>query len=163
MESGEIVEYIDDQKVICAVVMEGGNQRLRLLTEQNRDVKVAAHRLFHRSAKRMDTTCGRNQLVDAMRSLAKKRDAIADTIDVDELWQVLNQETDWIDIDTMTGLCFPGSMDEDNQSAVIRTMFRHRRLFQFRPDRFRPHSPEEMDAIAAAERKANRLQHLIDA
>jgi exoribonuclease-2 len=54
MESGEIVEYIDDRKIICAVVMESGNQKLRLLTEHNREVKMAAQRLSHRGKSRLD-------------------------------------------------------------------------------------------------------------
>lgn len=162
MESGEIVEYIDDQKIISAVVMEGGNQRLRLLTEQNREVKVAAHRLSHRSLKRLDLTLGRERLVEALRALARKRDAIAATIDVEELWEVLNPEDAWIDVGTMTGLCFPSGVDDDHRSAVYRMMFNNRRYFQFRPDRFRPHSPDEMAAIAAMEQKAVRRQQLID-
>ena len=73
MESGEIVEYIDDQKIICTVVMEGGNQRLRLLTEHNREVKVAAQRLSHRGRMRLDLSAGRNRLVAAGDRLPKKR------------------------------------------------------------------------------------------
>ena len=163
MESGEIVEYIDDQKIICAVVMESGNQRLRMLTEHKREVKVSAQRLSQRSGQALDTALGREQLVETLRSIAVKRNEIANSIDVEELWQVLNEEREWIDVETMTGLCFGDVSDADHRSAVIRTMFRNRRFFQFRPDRFRPNSPEEMNAIVAAERKAARRQQLIDA
>jgi exoribonuclease-2 len=73
MESGEIVEYIDDQKIICTVVMEGGNQKLRLLTEHNREVKVAAQRLSHRGKKRLDRVrMGRNRMVESLRDLSLK-------------------------------------------------------------------------------------------
>ncbi|UCD81566.1 MAG: hypothetical protein JSW26_09135, partial [Desulfobacterales bacterium] len=48
MESGCIVEYIDHQRILCAVVLEVKNQRLRLLTENNREVNLSAGRLLHK-------------------------------------------------------------------------------------------------------------------
>ncbi len=163
MESGEIVEYIDDQKIICTVVMEGGNQRLRLLTEHNREVKVAAQRLSHRGSMRLDMSAGRNRLVDSLRELSIKRSAIADEIEIEALWEVLNQEQTWIDLDTMTGLCFPTAEDDDHQSGVIRALFKSRRYFRFKPDRFLPHTEEQVAAIIDIERKAARRNRLIDA
>jgi exoribonuclease-2 len=163
MESGEIVEYIDDQKIICAVVMESGNQRLRLLTEHNREVKVAAQRLSHRGSRHLDLSVGRNRLVDSLRELSLKRNAIADEIEIETLWEVLNQEQTWIDLDTMTGLCFPNVVDDDHQSGVIRALFRSRRYFKFKPDRFLPHTEEQMAAIIELEQKAVRKNRLIDA
>lgn len=163
MESGEIVEYIDDQKIICSMVMESGNQRLRLLTEHNREAKVAAQRLSHRGNTRMDPTAGRNRLVEALRELSVKRNAIADGIQVHSLWEILNQEAAWIDLETMTGLCFPKAVDDDHQSGVIRAMFKSRRYFKFRPDRFLPHTEAQVAAIIATEEKAARQERLIDA
>ena len=162
MESGEIVEYIDDQKIICSVVMEGGNQRLRLLTEHNREVKVAAQRLSHRGNMRLDLSAGRNRLVESLHELSLKRSAIADEIEIEVLWEVLNREQAWIDLETMTGLCFPTAVDDDHQSGVIRALFKGRRYFKFKPDRFLPHTEEQVAAIIENEQKAARRDRLID-
>lgn len=162
MESGEIVEYIDDQKIICAVVMESGNQRLRLLTEHNRELKVASQRLSHRGKTRLDLSAGRNQLVEWLKDLSLKRSAIADEIMIEELWEILNQEQAWIDLDTITGLCFPNGVDDDRESGVVRALFRSRRYFKFHPDRFLPHTEKQVAAILAMEQKAARQQRLID-
>jgi exoribonuclease-2 len=163
MESGEIVEYIDDQKIICTVVMEGGNQKLRLLTEHNREVKVAVQRLSHRGSMHLDLSMGRNRLVESLRELSQKRNAIADEIEIDTLWEVLNQEQAWIDLETMTGLCFPTAMDDNHQSGVIRALFKSRRYFKFKSDRFLPHTEEQVAAIIEMEQKAARKDRLIDA
>lgn len=45
MESGLVVEYIDKQRILCAVVLEVKQQRLRLLTENSREVSLAPNRL----------------------------------------------------------------------------------------------------------------------
>ena len=161
MESGEIVEYIDDEKIICAVVMESGNQRLRLLTEHNREVKVAAKRLSHRGKTRLDPSSGKNRMVESLRDLSHRRNAIADEICIEDLWEILNQEQAWIDLKTMTGLCFPTEGDDDHESGVIRALFKSRRHFKFKPDRFLPHTEAQVAAIIAMEQKAARQKQLI--
>jgi len=162
MESGEIVEYIDANRIISAVVMEGGNKRLKLLTEHNREIKVAAQRLSHRGRTKLDVKADRNRLVAALQDLASKRNTIADTVRIKELWGILNQEEAWIDLKTMTGLCFPRSNDDNHESGVIRALFKSRRYFRFRPDRFWPHTEAQVEAIIAAERQTARQQQLIE-
>jgi len=162
MESGEIVEYIDDNKIICSVVMESGNQRLKLFTENNREVKVATQRLSHRGKTKLPLIADRNQMVTALKKLSAARQTIAATVQVRELWEILNREENWIDLETMTGLCFPESEDDDHQSAVIRAMFESRRYFKFKPDRFLPHTEDQVAEIIALEQKAAREQRLVD-
>ena len=163
MESGEIVEYIDADKIICSVVLESGNQRLWLLTENNRDVKVAAQRLSYRGSTRLDMTTDRNRLVESLRDISTKRNAIADEIQIEMLWEILNQEEAWIDLNTMTGLCFPKAVDDNHQSGVIRAMFKNRRYFKFKPDRFLPRTEDQVAAIIALEQKAARQKQVIEA
>lgn len=162
MESGEIVEYIDDNKIICSVVMESGNQRLNLFTENNREVKVIAQRLSHRGKTKLPLIADRHQMVMSLKKRSAARQAIAATIQVRELWEILNQEEDWIDLETMTGLCFPNSEDDDHQSAVIRAMFESRRYFKFKPDRFLPNTEDQVAEIIALEQKAAHEQRLVD-
>jgi exoribonuclease-2 len=162
MESGEIVEYIDDRRIITAVVVESGNQRLKLLTEQNREVKVSAQRLAHRCRARLNPSAARHQLVAALRELSRKRDTIAETVDTQALWEILNQEAAWIDLQTMTGLCFPKNVDDDHESGVIRALFESRRYFKFKPNQFLPHTEAQVSAIIAAEQEALRQRQLID-
>lgn len=162
MESGEIVEYIDDQKIICAMVMERGNHRLKLLTEQNREVKLALQRLSHRGTTKLDPSEGRDRLVTLLRERSSRRNEIAKTVTIKELWEILNQEQTWIDLRTMGGLCFPNQSDDDHESGIIRALFNNRRYFKFKPDRFFPHTVDQVKAIVAVENKAARDQKRID-
>ena len=162
MESGEIVEYIDDQKIICAMVMEHCSHRLKLLTEQNREVKLSLQRLSHRGESRLDPAMDRSRVVALLREHAANRSALAETIIVEELWEILNEEQTWIDLETMTGLYFPDEEDDDHQSAVVRALFHNRRYFKFKPNRFMPHTTDQVDAIVAMEEKAAQDRRLID-
>ena len=157
MEPGRIVEYIDRQKILCAVVLEVKKQRLRLLSENNREVKLSAGRLLHRYTTCLDSSLSRQKMVEALKEIANRRRDLTSQIDIKELWDVLNTEQEWIDIDTMTEFCFPNNRTDDHVSAVIRAFFQDWFYFKFSPDRFFPNSVEQVDRlIARAEEKARR-------
>ena len=161
METGHVVEFIDSNKIICAVVLEIKKLRLRLLTENNREVKLSAGRLVHRSHVGLDTAQGRSNLVLSLKEIAARRRGLIQKIDIRELWEILNSEQEWIDLNTMTAFCFPDEAGSDQESAVIRAFFKDRLYFKFKMDQFRPHTAEQVEAIinqqAAAEKQAQLI------
>jgi exoribonuclease-2 len=162
MESGNIVEFIDRQKIICAVVLEVKKQRLRLLTETNREVNIASSRLSHKCNLRLEPSLGRDKIVEALKEISKRRQALIADIDIKELWEVLNTEQEWIDLDTMTAFCFPDSPTHDHESAVVRAFFENRLYFKFNQDSFFPNSEELVERKAIQEREAALRQRLVE-
>ncbi len=162
MESGSIVEYIDRQKILCAVVLEVKNQRLRLLTENNREVNLSQRRLLQKDKTRLDLTLGRDQMVDALKQVVQKRQELIKNIDIKDLWEVLNSEQNWIDLATMTEFCFPDSPSGDHESAVMRALFNDRLYFKFSPDGFLPNSEKQVEQLAAQRKKEERKDTLIE-
>jgi len=163
MESGSVVEYIDRQKIMCAVVLEVKNQRLRLLTENNREVNLSRNRLLHKDKTCLDLKLGRDQIVAALKQLAQKRQALIKKINLKDLWEVLHTEPDWIDLATMTEFCFPNGSTGDHESAVIRALFDDRLYFKFNPDGFRPNSARQVQQLAAQRQQAEFKNKLIEA
>jgi len=162
MESGSIVEFIDRQKIMCAVILEVKSSRLRLLTENNREVNLAASRLSHKGKVRLDLSMGRDKMVDALKGVAAKRKKLLVRVDIKYLWEVLNTEQDWIDLPTMTEFCFPDNPSGDHESAVIRAFFDDRLYFKFNPDRFFPHTEEQVERLIAQRREQARRERIID-
>jgi len=162
MESGSVVEYIDQQKIICAVVLEIKKMRLRLLTEHNREVKLSANRLSHQGDRHLDLSIGRDKLVAALKKIADQRKALIDEIDIEELWETFNAEREWIDLATMTGLCFPNNATSDHESAVVRAFFVNRLYFKFDHHRFFPNTPERVAQIKAQNRETERRRRMIE-
>jgi len=162
MESGSIVEYIDRQKIMCAVVLEVKNQRLRLLTENNREVNLSHRRLLHKDKTRLDLSQGRDQMVDALKQVVQKRQELIKNVDIKELWEILNSEQNWIDLATMTEFCFPDSPSGDHESAVMRALFNDRLYFKFSPDGFLPNSEKQVEQLAAQRKKQERKNTLIE-
>jgi exoribonuclease II len=162
MESGQVVEFIDSQKILCAVVLEMKNVRLRLLTENNREVKLSAERLTHRSTRRMPPAIGRDKMVASLKEIAVKRRELSRQVDIQTLWEVLHGEQQWIDLPTMTSFCFPENPNGDHEAAVIRAFFHDRLYFKFKTDQFFPHTEEKVGQIMAARRKEEHEARLVD-
>jgi len=162
MESGRIVEFIDRQKIMCAVILEVKNSRLRLLTENNREVNLAASRLLHKDNVRLDLSMGRDKMVDALKGVASKRKELLDQVDIKDLWEVLNAEQVWIDLVTMTEFCFPDNPCGDHESAVLRAFFDDRLYFKFNLDRFFPNSEEQVERLIAERQEQARRSRIID-
>ena len=162
MESGSIVEYIDRQKIMCAVILEVKNTRLRLLTENNREVKLSAGRLLHADNARIDLSMGRDNMVSTLKGVADKRKALIRQVDIKDLWDVLNTEQVWIDLETMTEFCFPDSPSGDHESAIIRAFFDDRLYFKFNLDKFFPNSAEKVARIVAQRREEERKNRIVE-
>ena len=162
MHAGNIVEYIDRQKITCAVIIEIKKQRLRLLTEYNREVNLSASRLLHLDDARIDLSLGRDKMVETLKQVADKRKALISSVSVKYLWDVLNTEQEWIDLPTMTVFCFPDEPTADHESAVMRAFFEDRLYFKFNPTGFFPHSQEQVDRLKAQRKEAERKQRILE-
>ncbi|MFC1515812.1 ribonuclease catalytic domain-containing protein [Thermodesulfobacteriota bacterium] len=160
-EPGSVVEYIDQQNIICSVVLEVKKQRVRLLTETNREVNLSSGRLSHQSELRLDLSMGRDKLLRALKEIANRRTELISQINIKELWEILNTEQEWIDLVTMTAFCFPEKPNSDHESAVIRAFFTNRLYFKFSPDRFFPNTKAAVERKIAMEREAARKNRII--
>ena len=161
MEPGHIVEYFEKQKVVIAVVLEVKKQRLRVLTENNRETNLSMARLSHKSKDRLTVSGSREKLVDALKEMAARRKSLAEEIDIRGLWEVLKTETEWIDADTMMTFCFSPPFTADMESATIRAFFANRTHFKFDTERFLPYTPEQVEQVQAREREEKRRQEII--
>ncbi len=161
MESGNVVEFIDSQKIICAVVLEIKKMRLRLLTENNRETKLSASRLSHKCSQHLDLSIGRDRLVESLKKIVQHRKELVKQVDIKELWEVLNTEQEWIDLPTMTEFCFPESPNGDHESAVMRAFFENRLYFKFSTDQFFPNSVDKVNQLIAYEAEVVRKNNII--
>ena len=161
MVSGNIIEYIDQQKIMCAVVLEVKDRRLRILTENNREMNLSASRLSHKCKMRIDLSQGRDKTVQLLKNIAQRREKLIQHVDIKELWEVLNTEQEWIDLVTMTEFCFPNEATDDHMSAVVRAFFNNRMYFKFNPDRFFPYTEEQVQQLISQRvAEENRLKQI---
>jgi len=162
MEPGQVVEYIESQKILCAVVLEAKNLRLRLLSENNREVKLSAGRLLHRSTERLDPSMGRDKLTARLKEIAARRKALSLTVDIQGLWEVLQEEETAFDLATLTTLCFPEHANSEQESAVMRALFDDRLYFKFGPDEFHPHPAAKVEEMIAQRARQEQEARIVE-
>ncbi|MBF0452178.1 MAG: RNB domain-containing ribonuclease [Candidatus Magnetomorum sp.] len=160
MEPGNIVEYIEQKEIICAVVLEIKKQRLRVITETNREVNLSVKRLVRVDQLCLNLSQGRDQLVQRLKNIVATRKSIQEKVDVVELWDVVHNEQEWFDADTITGLCFD-EVNDDNMSAVIRALFHNKFYFKFSPDRFYPNSENQVEQLKHQAREVERREVMV--
>ena len=162
MSLGSIVEYIEQQRIISAVILQEKNGKFRLLNEFNREFAFSASRLSHISQTKLDSSLSRDILVSQLKELVEKRKALSDTVNIKELWEILNEEQVDIDLSAMTNFCFDPPLTSDHESAVIRAFFQDRLYFKFNKSFFFPYSPDQVELkkkqIRKAEKKERQIQ-----
>jgi exoribonuclease II len=161
MKIGKIVEYIDQQKIFSAVILQKKKGKLRLLNENNREVNFSEKRLSHVSQNCVDTTLGRNSLAAKLKNLTQERKALSQKINIKELWEILHEEPEEIDISAMTIFCFDPPVTSDHEAAVIRAFFKDRLYFKYNKQIFTPCTPEQVKAKKRQIEEAQRQEKLI--
>jgi exoribonuclease II len=154
MKIGSIVEYIDQQKIIAAVILSEKKGRLKLLNENSREVSFSEKRLAHISQVCLDTGQSRNYLIHHLQAVTENRRKLSEKIDIKELWEILHEESGDIDISTMTLFCFDPPLTPDHEAAVIRAFFNDRLYFKFNQILFAPFTPEQVAAKQKADQRS---------
>ncbi len=161
MIKDNIVEYIEQQKIICAVILQEQKDKLKLLNENNREVNFSKNRLSHISQVCLDTSISRDSIVTQLKQMSQNRKKLSEAINIKELWEILNEESGDIDISTMTLFCFDPPLTSDNEAAVIRAFFYDRMYFKFNKTFFIPYTSEQVNAKKRQIKEADKKEMLI--
>ena len=156
MKSGTVIEFIDRQRIVCAAVQSVKAQRLQLLTETDREINLPPNRVAHACDALLSPALSRDQLVMALKDIVRQRTMLVEQVDVEEIWDVLNSEQEWVDLSTMTSFCFDDPISCHHEAAVIRAFFANRTYFKFDGQRFFPHTPEQVEQLLARQREEAR-------
>ncbi len=161
MNIGAIVEYIDQQKIISAVILSEKKGKLRLLNENSREVNFSEKRLSHVSRTCLDMNLSKSSMVSQLKVVAANRRKLSSLINIRELWEILHDEPGEIDISAMTLFCFDPPLTSDHEAAVIRAFFNDRLYFKFNNKTFLPYSQEQLEIRKQQIKEAERREALI--
>ena len=162
MNIGAIVEYIDQQKIISAIILSEKKGKFRLLTENSREINLSEKRLSHIATDApIDTSQSRAAQIQQLKHIAHVRKMLAMKIKIKEIWEILQDEEDEIDLETMTLFCFDPPLTSDHEAAVIRAFFDDRLYFKFNNRVFTVFTPQQVEAKKRQIRETERRERLI--
>lgn len=157
------MEYFESRRLLCAVCMEVKNNRLLVLTEQDREANIALKRILHQDGYSLDLSCNRTQLVVALRETAAQRRELSNRISVEELWDLLKEEEEGFDCQQLAEMAFSEEITADHTSAVLRALLADTVHFKYKGGLFYANSPERLEQIRLQqEREAQRERELVE-
>lgn len=142
---GTIVEFFEAKQVLCAVCLAVKNQRLSVLTEQNREINLARSRLIHIGSRGIDTTLSRDDMVQRLLTIADLRKTLMEQINVEELWSLLEGEEEGYDAAQLAEFVFADSVSDHHAAAVQRVLLQDRIYFQYKDGLFVARSQEKIE------------------
>lgn len=159
--SGKIVEYIEQSKFICALVVGEEATRLRLVNQNGREIKLAQARVLHQTAKSTVAGESREDAQRFLQDINERRQGLTDQVDLAEIWELASEEQqNAFSPEFLAGLCFGEDASEDQVAAFLRTIFTDRLFFKYREGLIQVHSPEVVEQLklkAEKEREKDAL------
>ena len=158
MEPGYLVEFFDQRRILCGIILELKGERLHVLAQTNREMTLAKKRVLHACPGSLSPQGPRQNLLNYLEETAKKREALQTSIQLEELWDLLAQEDQALPVQEMADLWF-GETSADQVAALGRALLADRFLFKYKDERWVPNSPEVAAQLQENfQREEERLQ-----
>lgn len=159
---GSLIEYIDAGKFYCALVTETSGNRMRLLGQNGREFNLTQSRIVSVSKQRLSLDVGRDQLVTMLKEATEHRQRIADSINLQELWELASAEpVTEFSVLFLTELQFGDDVTDNEAAAFLRAAVADRFYFKFKNGRIIVHTPEQVEQLHhQAQKEAEREQIL---
>ncbi|MBW1790093.1 MAG: RNB domain-containing ribonuclease [Deltaproteobacteria bacterium] len=158
MNQGKIVEYIDQGRFVCAVCLQDKGTRLHLLTTSNREVNFSPKRSIIVSDATLNTERSKAELIENLRQAEARRVALKDQVDVQEIWELIQDEAEHFTHRYLAQLAFGESIADEHVSALVRALFDDRLYFKLKDGRYLANSEEVVERIVRKREEATRKE-----
>ncbi|MBI4963890.1 MAG: RNB domain-containing ribonuclease [Desulfomonile tiedjei] len=162
VQKNDVVDYYDGRKISCGLILDLDDRRLRLLTDQGKEVKISPNRvLISEKHPQFPLVRSRDDQVRALKEISARREELKGRIDLKELWEVVGPETGEIDSRDLAELVFSARPDPDGPASLLRAIFEDRLYFKIRPEGIEIPSPERVEQALLQREKERERQNFV--
>lgn len=162
INAGKIIEYLDNGKFVCGLVVEIQPKRLRLINQNGREVNLPVSRVVHCSNDSHSTSDTKELVVNQLRSTTETRCSLMEHIDLFEIWELISEEgSNNFSPSFLAELVFGDTATDDTISALIRCVFVDKLYFKFKEGRVTANTPEKVDQLKIQQEKELKRALLI--
>lgn len=144
---GTVVEFFAEKKLMIGVCLEAKGERFLVLTEGDREINLPESRFLHVAPHALNVQRGRDQLIQSLREIAKRRDELRARIDLGEVWELIWAEPEAYDCTFLAGLVFGEEVTPDHTAAMYRACWDDTIHFSRKGDTFAPNPPETVEQL----------------
>ena len=145
MEPGDLVEFFEEKRLLCGVILELKGERLHVLTQNSRELTLAPKRVLHAGPK-ITLASSRQELLAQLGDTARKREDLKAAINLEELWELLAAEEQAATVAELADLWF-GQTSPDQVAAMARKLREDRFLFKVKDGLAVPNAPEAVQQL----------------
>lgn len=150
---GQVVEYLENQKFICASVIEKKGARYRLINHNGREVNLSPARFLHIAPSQSPLIEEKEALVSFLKERNKVREQLSKNIDIKEIWDAVHEDADVCDTSDLAGLAFGLEPDADHEAAFLRAVIDDHIYFKYRNGAINVLAPNVVEKLIAQREK----------
>jgi exoribonuclease-2 len=144
---GAVVEFFIDKKLTAGVCVESKGERFLILTENDREVSLPESRFLHVAPHALRVESGRDQLVQSLRDIARRREHVRARIDPAEVWELVWTEPEAYDCRFLAELVFGEEVTPDHTAAMFRACWDDTIHFSRKGETFVPNPVETVEQL----------------
>ncbi|MBI5966823.1 MAG: RNB domain-containing ribonuclease [Deltaproteobacteria bacterium] len=164
MESGRVVAFFEQKKILCAVCLEAKEHKVHLLSEENREITLGHNRIAHISSHSLRVTLPREFLVEELKKLVGRQKELMRAISIRDLWELVCGEGEGFSLRDLTELVFDSKASCDHEMALFRAIANDRIYFKQKGDLYEPRHPDKVEQIfRQLEREAEQEREIQEA
>ena len=158
----QVVDYYDSREIACGLILDTDDKRLRILTEQAKESNISVSRILISTYDPGFPFSGnRDQQVSRLKALSRQREELKNQIDLRELWEVVNPETESVGIEDLAELLFGKNQDMNSAPSLLRAIQDDRIYFKILPDRIEVPTPDRVQqALTQREKERERADFM---
>ncbi len=143
---GYLVEFIENNRVMLALVEAAKKNKLTLLTSTDKQMSISKNRVLLMCPAGVSPSDPRDVKVGYMRKLERLREELAEQVDVEGLWELVHSEPEPLALKDLAELAFSPPVSDDQVSATLRALFNERLHFRLAGGQMLPLSPQQVEA-----------------
>jgi len=160
---GRLIEYIENNRFHCAVVLDDAGNRLRLVSQSGRELNLPSSRVVHSSSALSLHNGTRDDLVKRLQDVNEFRRSLMPLINLSELWDLaIEEEYGGFSPVFLAELWFGRETTDDHVAAFLRCIFEDRIYFRYREGKIVAHSPEVVAQKKEAQERERERDALLD-
>ncbi len=147
MDSGQLVEFIDNSRFTMAMCTQVKGERIAALTQHGREINIGISRLIHVSEERFSLNLSREEIGRLLQDRSTLRDRLRKDLNIEELWELVQGDGESYGVTFLAEIVFGAGCSPDHEAALVRAVVDDSYYFKYRDGKVFPHTPEKVEQI----------------
>ncbi len=169
MQPGDIVEFFEQKRILIGMCLSVKMSKLNIITDTSRTMNLPMSRVLHHTPKGIPNDTPRGDIIHKLREIGKLRQEVADSINLGELWTLLDAPGTRLPLKDFAELVFPLPISANQEAGLVRAISMERIHFDYENECVIILGQEavesalhRLDVAEAREREKNRLVEWVE-